>query len=48
MDVNVMRRVVAGVLTPTDAQLAAGDLDGDGAVNGIDANALARIISGVN
>ena len=48
MDANVMKRIVAGIITPTDAQLRAADLDGNGEFNSVDSNVLARIVAGAN
>ena len=48
MDSNIMKRILAGVLTPTDEDIENADLDNDGSINGIDSNFLSRIISGTN
>ena len=46
MDVNMMKRIVAGIVTPTDTQRLAGDLNGDGTVNGRDSNLIVRLTAG--
>lgn len=46
MDVNIIKRFLAGVVTPTDSQSAAADVNGDGAFTSLDSNALSRIIAG--
>ena len=48
MDSNIMKRILAGVLTPTDEDIENADLNNDGSINGIDSNFLSRIISGTN
>lgn len=48
MDVNLMKRVLAGVLTLTDEQMTVGDLDGNGQINSFDSNDLSKIIAGSN
>ncbi len=45
-DLNIIKRLVSGIVTPTPEQLAYGDVNGDGKINGMDANILARYISG--
>ncbi len=46
MDLNVMRRIVASVITPDDGTVKAGDLNCDGSINAVDANTLSRMLSG--
>ena len=46
MDANVLKRILAGVVTPDEAAIKAGDLDNDGEFTAIDSNALSRLISG--
>ena len=46
MTANMLKRMFAGVLSLTDAQRAAADLNGDGAINSFDANLLIRIATG--
>ncbi len=48
MDANLMKRILAGILTPTEEQILAGDFDGNGVINGMDSNVLVRIIAGIN
>lgn len=48
IDVNVMKRILAGVLSPTYAQTVTGDLDSDGKIGSLDTNMLSRIILGTN
>ena len=45
-DANILIRIVAGSLKPTELQEQTGDLNGDGLNNAIDANLITRIISG--
>ncbi len=45
-DINIAKRLVAGVATATENQILAGDLNGDGRFNGVDANALQRLMAG--
>lgn len=45
-DLNLIKRLVSGIVTPTPEQLAYGDVNGDGKINGLDANILARFVSG--
>jgi len=46
MDVNLIKRIMAGAFAPNDSQLSAGDINEDGIVNSFDANAVTRIASG--
>ena len=46
-DVNIIRRVVAGVIPMTEQMLRSADLDKDGTVNGKDSNFLSRKTAGV-
>jgi len=46
-DVNLIRRVVSGIMIASTKQLAAGDLNGDGMLNGFDANLLTRRAAGM-
>ena len=47
MDANVLKRILAGVITPDEATVKAGDLNGDGEFNAVDSNVLSRMISGI-
>lgn len=46
MDVNIMKRVSVGALSPSEGQLAAADINGDGTVNAFDANLITKMASG--
>ncbi|MBR6676409.1 MAG: InlB B-repeat-containing protein [Clostridia bacterium] len=46
VDVNIMKRLVSGVVELTDKQLETADINKDGRVNALDTNSLGRIISG--
>ncbi len=48
MDANLMKRILAGILTPTEEQILAGDFDGNSVINGMDSNVLVRVIAGTN
>ena len=48
MDTNLLKRVLAGVLTPDDETIAYADINRDGQINGLDSNLLSRIVSGAN
>lgn len=48
MDLNILRRILSGTVTPDEQQNLAGDLNGDGVVNGVDSNKLTRLIAGSN
>ena len=48
MDTNLLKRVLAGVLTPDDKTIAYADINRDGQINGLDSNLLSRIVSGAN
>ncbi len=48
MDANLMKRILAGILTPTEEQILAGDFDNNGVINGMDSNVLVRVIAGTN
>jgi len=45
-DINIIRRILSGMLNATDEQFLACDLNGDGAINGADANILTRVVAG--
>lgn len=47
MDANVLKRILAGVVTPDEDTLKAGELNGDGEFNAVDSNVLSRMISGI-
>ncbi|MBE6587681.1 MAG: hypothetical protein E7647_04615 [Ruminococcaceae bacterium] len=47
MDVNIVKRLLAGVVSPSDEQLKAADVNGDGSFTSLDSNALSRIVSGL-
>ena len=46
VDSNILRRIVAGTITPTEKQVLAADINGDGNIGSVDANLLMRIIAG--
>jgi hypothetical protein len=48
MDTNLLKRVLAGVLTLSDETMAYADINSDGQINGLDSNLLSRIVSGAN
>jgi len=48
MDANIVKRILAGAVSPTNDQIKNADLDGDGELNSIDANLLSKLLSGSN
>ncbi len=47
-DSNLMKKIVLGIVEPTDIQLKAGDLNGDGKINASDYNLLKKLILGID
>jgi hypothetical protein len=46
MDSNIMKRILAGVVTPSEEQMANADFDSNGNVDSIDSNLMAKAVSG--
>jgi len=46
MDINIIKRVLAGAVTLEEKYLSAADLNGDGEVNSFDSNFISRVASG--
>ena len=46
MDSNILKRIIASKITPTEIHLIAGDVDGDGEITSLDSNYLARMLTG--
>lgn len=46
IDSNIMKRIVSGVASVSDAQINAADANGDSKINSFDTNLLARFIAG--
>ncbi|MBQ8914969.1 MAG: hypothetical protein IJ046_02180 [Clostridia bacterium] len=46
MDSNLLKKIIIGLISATDAKLSIADLNGDGTVNSKDSNCLAYLVAG--